>query len=141
MRAERVAEEVERSSRTFLNEDFASLIVNPSWPFPDQAQPLNHSTRHKTANGGTSVLIVGPNNAPPEAVGHFHDGNVWNVDPLVIKKDLKMSVLASPIRVPQSVAVGKRTADLSSFGFQLFEPFAHIRIGLRVFSFWIARNR
>ena len=85
--------------------------------------------------------MKGPNNGPPEAVGHLHDCNVWNVDPLVIKKDLEMSVLASPICVPQSVAVGKGAADLSSFGFQLFEPSVHFRIGLRVFSVWIARHR
>ena len=108
--------------------------------FPDYHAPLNHTTRHETANSGMAVLIVGPDNRSPEAVGSLHDRNIRNVNPLVSKKDLEMPVLASPICVPQSISVGKSAAGLPSFGFQLLEPFVHFRIDLRVFAFWIARR-
>ena len=100
--------------------------------------PLNHTTRHETANSGTTVIIVGPNNRSPEAVGYLHDRNVRDINPLVRKKDLEMPVPASPICVPQSISVGKSAAGLSSFGLQLLEPSVHFRIGLRVSAFWIA---
>jgi hypothetical protein len=67
---------------------------------------LNHPRRHEAPNSGATILVVWPNNCPPKTVGHLDDGTVRNVGPPALKKDLEMSIPASPIGIPQQVAVG-----------------------------------
>lgn len=77
---------------------------------------LDHTARHKAANSGTPILVVGPNNRPPKTVGHLDDGGIRNVDPFVLQKDLEVSGLTSPIGIVQQVAVRKGAAGLSPIG-------------------------
>lgn len=85
-----------------------------------------------------AVLIIWPNNSLSETVGRGDESRVRYINPFVRKEDLVVTAAASPVGIPQGIAIAQGAASLSPFGFWLLEPLVHFWIGLRIFPTGIA---